>query len=57
MLYCVMVTSVASIQCLLDKGIIDQEQADEMTQIVSVLPSDPSSLLQILVALNLTQEP
>lgn len=51
-----MVTTETAINCLLEKEIIDQEQADAMLLIVSSLPQDAVSLLQLLVALTITQE-
>lgn len=48
-------TPSSSIDCLLEKELIDEDRADEMKKIVAVLPQDPSSLLQLLVALNLTE--
>lgn len=51
-----MVTTETAINCMVTKELITQEQADEMLEIVSSLPSDQVSLLQILIALTLTQE-
>lgn len=48
-------TTETSINCLEEAELIEEDRATEMKKIVAALPQDPSSLLQILVALNLTQ--
>lgn len=51
-----MITTELAIDCLLEKALITEDQANEMKQILSSLPADPSVLLQLLVAITLTQE-
>ena len=48
--------AIASLNCLLEAGLISQDQRDSMAQVISKLPSDPTALLQLLVALTLTEE-
>lgn len=46
-----------SIECLLEKELITQEQADQMFLEASTLPSDIPSILQLMIAKKMTATP
>lgn len=45
-----------ALECLLAKGLITQEQYNQLLQIAIALPSDPSAVLALLTALALIPE-